>query len=151
MYYAKIGATIQKFYILAIIGICLLLICHMIMWLPLVEKHSEYQDRIDDCDSGYCTSSYPCSDCESLEDRQEELNQSGASMWSDTLGSCLLVALAGAMTYGVGCLVEAQARRTSGSTPSAPAAPVSPAPGSIHSTMPGSTPTGGYGSGPYYR
>ena len=148
MYYTKIGATIQKFYILAIIGICLLLVCHMIMWLPLVEEHSEYQDEIDDCDSSYCTSSKPCDDCERYEEYQESLNQQGASMWSSTLSSCLLVALAGAITYGVGCLVEAQARRTSGS---APAAPASPAPGSVHSTMPGSVPSGGYGSGPYYR
>ena len=106
------GIMLKKMWIISVIAIALVIITFFVAMVPLsreaksisVERreHISYENR----NSYYGHDSENCSKCRSYKREEENNNRDGAMLWQKTITDCSLIALAGAMVYGVGFIAE---------------------------------------------
>ena len=104
------GAKVKNMYILAIVAIVFVLIMHMIMWMPIVGESNEVREKWSEHNRNSigCPDVEECGICEGHDENLTECNVKGAEQWRETATYCALIALGGAVVYGVGVLVEAK-------------------------------------------
>ena len=100
----NVGATLKKMWILAAVAIVLVIITHFIAMVPISRESQEIVDDRTSHLRGHSSSN--CQKCKSYKEDLEEINHDGAVLWRETITDCSLIALAGAVVYGVGAMVE---------------------------------------------
>ncbi len=100
------GSGIKNMYSLSIFAIIIIIILHLVSWKPIMNKSTELQeDWKDHRSSEYCER-VDCHNCEKYEENIAAYNQQGAVLWQNTLTSCVMIALGGAIVYGIGVIIE---------------------------------------------
>lgn len=102
------GTKIKKLTTISILAIIAIVIMHVISWIPIINESDKIHDRWDDHKDNY-SYSHNSSNCDKCEDYKEEIsycNQAGANLWQNTITNCVLIAIGGAIAYGVGILVD---------------------------------------------
>lgn len=104
------GTKIKKMYILAVLAIIFIFIMHIISWTPIISEADEVRENWNEHKhnySYYTSHDYSdCDNCKSYEEKIDQYNKMGADLWQNTVTNCVLIAFAGAITYGVGIMVE---------------------------------------------
>lgn len=101
-----LGSGVKNMYSLSIIAIIAIIILNLVSWKPITNKSTELQEEWQDHKSGGYCDKYGCSTCERFEENIAEYNQQGAILWQNTITNCVMIALGGAIVYGVGIIIE---------------------------------------------
>lgn len=102
-----VGSKVKKMYILAILAIIFIFIMHIISWVPVVQEANKVRDdwRRHNIKS-QCLISDNCEKCEYYDEKIALYDKEGAELWQNTVADCVLIALAGSITYVVGAMAE---------------------------------------------